>query len=179
MVTWNVVITVHEGFYRQALEYMKTLGTVHETDYFNVLVLEVADTGKAMETLKDMLAEEPEARHAVAHFVPASQTFFYTSPAEFTEQAKNAVLFRADELAGKKFHVRIKRRGFKKRISSLEEESLLNTLLLETLEKKGTPGIINFSNPDAVVVIETVGQQAGVSLFTREDLARYPFLQVD
>ena len=179
METWNVVITVHEGYYRPALGYLEGLGTVHKTDYFNVLVLEAADGRKAMESLKVMMDEDPEVRSAIARFVPAAQTFYYTSREEFDKKAREAVLALAGKLAGKKFHVRMKRRGFKKRISSLEEENLLDTLLLETLEKKGNPGTITFDDPDAVLIIETVGQRAGVSLFTREELARYPFLHVD
>ncbi len=36
-----------------------------------------------------------------------------------------------------------------------------------------------FEDPDALVAIETVGQRAGVSVWTREELRRYPFIRVD
>jgi tRNA(Ser,Leu) C12 N-acetylase TAN1 len=71
------------------------------------------------------------------------------------------------------------RRGFKHRISSHEEECRLGAALLDALDVAGTPGSLSFENPDAIVAIETVGQRAGISLWSREDLERYPFLRLD
>ena len=179
METWNVVITVHEGYYREALEILEPLGTLSKTDFFNVLVLKVADTQKATRAFQTMWDEAPHVSQAIARFVPVSHTFFYTNVVEFEKNAIKTAFFLTRELEGKKFHVRMHRRGFKKRISSLEEEIFLDRVLLEALEKRGTAGSISFSDPDAVIVIETVGQQAGMALFTREELASSPFLHVD
>ena len=179
METWNAVITVHEGYYRSVRELLEPLGTVRKTEFFNVLVMEVDNIQEAMETLKAMIDEEPEVRTAITRFVPASQTFFYTSAEEFEEKAQETALSWTRELEGKKFHVRMKRRGFKKRISSLEEETFLDKVLIEALEKRGASGTISFTDPDAVIAIETVGQRAGMTLFTRQELARYPFLHLD
>ena len=41
------------------------------------------------------------------------------------------------------------------------------------------PGQIGFEDPDAVIDIETVGNRAGISLWTREDLQRFEFLRPD
>jgi tRNA(Ser,Leu) C12 N-acetylase TAN1 len=178
METWNVVITVHEGYYSLGRELLKPLGTVRKTDYFNVLVMAVDDMQQALETLKAMMDEKPEFCDAIARFVPAAHTFFFTSAEEFEEKAQKAALSWTRELEGKKFHVRMKRRGFKKRISSLDEEIFLDKVLIGALEKRGASGTISFTDPDAVIAIETVGQRAGMTLFTREELARYPFLHV-
>jgi tRNA(Ser,Leu) C12 N-acetylase TAN1 len=179
METWNVVITVHEGCYSLARQLLEPLGAVRKTDYFNVLVMTVADIQQAPETLRSMIDEKPEILGAIARFVPAAQTFFFTSAEEFEEKAQEAALSWVRELEGKKFYVRMKRRGFKKRISSLEEETFLDKILIETLEKRGASGTISFTDPDAVIVIETVGQRAGMTLFTKGELARFPFLHVD
>ena len=64
-------------------------------------------------------------------------------------------------------------------MSSQEEEQLMDKVLLEALETAGTPGSITFDDPDAIVAIETLGHRAGVSLWTRDDLRRYPFLRLD
>ena len=178
METWNVVITVHEGCYNEVRDLLKPLGAVRKTDYYNVLVMTVDDIPQALESLKAMVDERPELLNAVARFVPAAQTFFFTNAGEFEEKAGKAALALAGELEGKRFHVRMKRRGFKKRISSLDEETFLDKVLLEALEKEGVSGSISFSDPDVVIAMETVGQRAGMSLFTREELARYPFLHV-
>ena len=92
METWNVVITVHEGYYSQARTILERLGAAHRTEFFNVLVMEVADIPEAMETFRVIINEEPEASAAIARFVPASQNFFFTSGEEFEERAKQAIL---------------------------------------------------------------------------------------
>jgi hypothetical protein len=71
------------------------------------------------------------------------------------------------------------RRGFKGKLSSPDEERFLDKVLLEALERAGTPGHITFENPDAIVVVETLGQRCGMSYWTREDLQRYSFVKVD
>ena len=71
------------------------------------------------------------------------------------------------------------RRGFKGRISSQQEERLLDDAILDSLSAAGTPARITFDDPDAVIDVETVGNQAGASLWTREELNRYPFLGVN
>jgi len=179
MEYWNVVVTVHEGYYRKARELLEPLGTVRKTEFFNVLVMQVDDIRAALDMLKAIMEEELQAHDAIARFVPAAQTFYFTSATEFEEKAQEAALALAGELEGKKFHVRMHRRGFKKRISSMDEETFLDKVLLEALAKRGAAGAISFTDPDAVIAIETVGQLGGLTLFTREDLARYPFLHLD
>jgi tRNA(Ser,Leu) C12 N-acetylase TAN1 len=55
----------------------------------------------------------------------------------------------------------------------------LSDALLEATGEAGRPGHITFEDPDAIVAVETVGTQAGLSLWMREDLKRYPFLRLD
>jgi tRNA(Ser,Leu) C12 N-acetylase TAN1 len=83
------------------------------------------------------------------------------------------------QLAGKRFHVRMHRRGMKGRLSSQAEERHLSEVLLAALEEAGTPGRVAFEDPDAVVAVETVGAGAGLSLWSREALHQYPFLKLD
>jgi hypothetical protein len=71
------------------------------------------------------------------------------------------------------------RRGFKGKLRSLEEEQFLDDILLEALKKAGTPGHITFENPDAVIAVETIANWAGISLWTRDQLQRYPFIRID
>ena len=179
MEYWNVVVTVHEGYYRKARELLEPLGSVRKTEFFNVLVMQVSDTTAAMEMLKTIMEKEPQARDAIARFVPVAQTFFFSSADEFAAKAQEAALTVVGDLEGKKFHARMRRRGFKKRISSIEAETSLDKLLLDELTKRGATGTISFTDPDAVIAIETVGQLGGLALFTREELARYPFLHLD
>jgi tRNA(Ser,Leu) C12 N-acetylase TAN1 len=89
------------------------------------------------------------------------------------------VLRLTPKLAGKSFHVRVHRRGFRRQLSARNEEQQLGAVLFEALEAAGSPATVTFGDPDAIVVIETVGERAGVSLFSREDMQRCPFLRFD
>jgi tRNA(Ser,Leu) C12 N-acetylase TAN1 len=61
---------------------------------------------------------------------------------------------------------------------SPEEERFLDEAVLAALEKAGAPGKVRFEDPDFAIDIETVGQRAGMSLWSREDLQKYEFLKV-
>lgn len=70
------------------------------------------------------------------------------------------------------------RRGFKGKLSTAKEERFLDETLVDALDALSAPGRITFTDPDAILQIETVDGRAGLSLWRREDLRRYPFLGV-
>ena len=45
--------------------------------------------------------------------------------------------------------------------------------------KAGLPGRISFTDPDAVIVIDTVDDRAGLAMWTREDIAHHRLLRPD
>ncbi len=179
MFHWNVVVNLHEHSFRRAFELLQGLGAVYTTEFLNVLVMEVSNIPRFLETLNAWVSDDPSLLKIISRVVPVTSTFSFQSPEEFETNAKEAVLYWLTLLADKSFHVRIHRRGFKGRISSHDEERFLDTILLEELGKMGNPGHITFEDPDAIIVVETVGQQAGLSCWTREDLQRYPLLKLD
>ena len=179
MTGQNVVISVHDRGYKRACELLEPYGRIHKTDYYNVLAMTVEDTGAFLERLGKLTEVVPEVLEVISRAVPAQASFLFQSAEEFEAKAREAALPWAPELAGKSFHVRLHRRGFKGRLSSHEEERFLDEALLQALEAAGTPGRITFDDPDAVIDVETLGSWAGLSLWTRADLARYPFLKVD
>lgn len=179
MQDWNVVISVREGGYSAARDLLRDFAEVGRTHYFNVLVAKVADPLALLETLSELSTTVPDIPNFLARVVPLSVTFNFESAEHFETQARDAVLQWAGRLAGKSFHVRVHRRGFKKELPSPKEEQMLAEALLETTEKTGMPGSISFENPDAIVAVETVDNRAGVSLWTRDELSRYPLLGLD
>jgi tRNA(Ser,Leu) C12 N-acetylase TAN1 len=179
MSHWNVVVNLHEHGFRRAFKLLQGLGAVYTTEFLNVLVMEVSNIPRFLETLNAWVSDDPSLLQLIARVVPVTCIFSFQSPEEFETKAKEAVLYWLPSLAGKRFHVRMHRRGFKGRISSLEEEHFLDKILLEELGKIGSPGHITFENPDAILVVETVGQQVGLSCWTREDLQHYPLLRLD
>ena len=175
---WNAVASTGEGAYTQARALLKALGKVGDTRYHNVLVLRVGDVRAALEALRGRAEADPEVRRLVPHFVPLSVTFGFMSPGEFASRAGDAVLALVPQLAGKRFYVRMHRRGFKGRLVPHEQERRLGDVILAALAGSPVAAQVGFDDPDAVLVVETGGQRAGLAVWTRQDLERYPFLHV-
>jgi len=180
MQDWNVVVTVFdETGYRLARRLLSAFGRIDSTDYFNVLVMRVEDIEIFTRAIGELFEKTPGYLNSISRVVPAHATIDYQSPEEFVEEAKRAILEWSDVLAGKSFHIRLHRRGFKGEIISPEMERSLDGALLERLEQMNRPGSIDFENPDMVVDIEMVGNRAGLSAWSRDELARYAFLHID
>jgi tRNA(Ser,Leu) C12 N-acetylase TAN1 len=176
---WNVVVTLHEEGFKPAKRILGQVGAISPTDYHDVLVLKVEDPHAFMTWLTGRLAQQPGLMNFISRAVPAAQVFEFHSAQEFEAKAGEAVLRLTSVLAGRSFHVRVHRRGFRRQLSARDEEQRLGAILFEALGAAGTPATVKFDDPDAIVVIETVGARAGVSVFTREDMQRCPFLRFD
>jgi tRNA(Ser,Leu) C12 N-acetylase TAN1 len=179
MHDWNIVVTVREEGYIRACRLLETMGKVGKTEFFNVLAMRVEDVRQAIEQLHVKLAEDPDLLGCLASFVPVTHVFDFQSPGMFEDKAREIVSVWASDLASKSFHVRMRRRGFKGRMSSMDEERFLDGFLLDALEEAGNPGRIVFDDPDCIIAVETIGTRAGLSLWSREDLRRYPLLKLD
>lgn len=179
MHDWNTIINVNEGGFKRAFRILADFGPVAKTEFFNVLVLRAEDIPSMLEALRERLDRDPAGLAFLSRLIPLKETFIFQSVEEFEQKAKESVIRLAPAVAGKSFYVRIRRRGFKGRISSPEEERLLDAALLDELGKRGLPAEVSFHDPDAVIAVETVGTRAGISLFTREELKRYPFIKLD
>jgi tRNA(Ser,Leu) C12 N-acetylase TAN1 len=178
MQEWNAVITVFERGFERACQILGDFGKVKRTDFFNTLVMKADDVEQMLETLRSGSLEDPEFLTFLSRLVPVTSTFTFQSPEEFESKSKKAALAWVHELGDKGFHVRMRRRGFKGKLSSLEEERFLDDILLEALKMAGVPGHITFENPDAIIAVETIANWAGLSLWTREQLQRYPFIRL-
>ena len=179
MREWNVVVTVQEDGYNSARKILECFGPVGKTDFFNVLLMHVDDQQLLLDQLREEAEQDPQALSCLARVMPLILTFDFRTPQEFEEKAREAVSSLLPTLSGKSFHVRMHRRGFKGKLSGMEEEKFLDSYLLEALEKRGNPGRITFEDPDAIIALETLGPRAGLSLWTRDDLKRYPLLHLD
>ena len=179
LTDWNVVVTVAEGGYRKVLGALAALGTVTPTEFYNVLVMRVADSAQLLEALAEQWRRDPDLARALGRVIPVERTFVFQSPEEFEAKAGEEALAYAPRLAGRSFHVRMHRRGFKGRLRSQHEEQFLDHALLEHLAAAGTPGRMDFADPDFILAVETVGQRAGLSLWARAQRERYPFLGLD
>lgn len=179
MRDWNVLVTVNAGGWKAALRLLRPLGRVAKTQFYNVLLLHADDPRAFLDVLRELAARDPGAVACLARVAPVETTFTFSSAEEFEVRARGAVAGYAPALAGKSFHVRIHRRGFKASLSGHAEERVLAEELLRAAGDSGAPARVCFQDPDLVVAIETVGPQAGVALLSREDLARHPLVRPD
>lgn len=179
MRDWNVVVSIHERGMRQAFAVLREFGPVKKAPFFNILTMNVRNSEQMMEALRNRTLEDPLSLSFLSRLIPLTHTFSFQSPEDFEQKSKEVILSWVPALAGKAFHVRMHRRGFKGRLSSLDEEHLLDNTLLEALKEAAAPGRITFDNPDVIIAVETVAQRAGLSFWTRELLQRYPFVRLD
>lgn len=176
---WNVVVSVQEHGYKAARMLLSEYGRMRTTDYFNVLVMQVDDIGEFLQDMHTLYEMRVPALTNIGRIVPVTHRFKYQSAEEFEAKAQAIVSLWVADLAGRHFYVRMHRRGFKGRLSSVEEERFLDGFILGELEKSGRAAAkVDFASPDCVIAIETLGQQAGMSLWTREQIQRYPFLKL-
>lgn len=175
MIDWNVIITVRDDFER-AMGTLRKLGTTERTGLFNVIAMRVPD----VRALLEQIARLPAPEHffsTISHVVPVTDKFSFSTPEEFERKARDILLGWAPRLAGKSLHVRVRRRGHKGELHGQELERQLGGEILDELARRGTPGRIALDDPDAVIAIETLRDHVGLALWTRADLARYPFLR--
>lgn len=179
MQDWNVVVTVQEGQFAWAWETLEPFGSISKTPFYNVLALKVPDISGFLAKLEALVAKSPSVLDIFGRMMPVTVTFTFQSPEEFESKVKKAVEPWLLSIVGKTFHVRMHRRGFKGRLSSQEEERLVDEYMLERLKKKQLSAQVRFGDPDVIIALETIAQRGGMSLWTREDRRRYPFLKLD
>ena len=176
---WNVLISVQQDGFKTARALLRDYGHVGKTDFFNVLVMRVDDIGEFLEDMRMLSEMHAPQFDALGRIVPVSARFTFQSAEEFEARAREAVAPWLGELAGRHFYVRMHRRGFKGRLSSQDEERFLDEYILETLAANHqSPARVDFEGAELVIAVETVGQEAGMSLWSREQLGRYPFLKL-
>ena len=179
MFDWNTVVTLHheERAFRRAQGLLRQLGEPAETEFHNVLVMRVDSVAGFLRDFSTMCAAEPGILNDISRAVPLTDVFDFATAEDFETKARNVALSWAPRLRGSAFHVRLHRRGLKEALATPREERFLDEALLSVLAQEGAPGRVRFEDADFVIDIETVGQRAGMSLWSREDLDKYPFLK--
>ncbi len=179
MDDWNVVVTCQPYGRRDAARELRRHGPVARTGYPNVLVMRVEDPVAFAEALAHRFAGAPGLANFISRVVPAQITFDFVEASDLEAKVDAHAAELLPQLAGKSFHIRIHRRGLKERLSSHLEEQRIGQALLAALEAAGTPGRAEFDDPDLIVAIETVDHRASLSLWTRDQRQRMPFLKLD
>ena len=179
MKDWNIVVTIYQESFRRALRALQDIGPAERGPYHNVLVMKVDDPITVLEAIERLTEERPALYDAIARVAPAMRAFEFSSAEGFKDNAKSIVLEWLPSLAGKSFHARLHRRGPKPGLHTPDVERFLNDVIIEATAKAGLPGRISFTDPDAVIVMDTVDDRAGLAMWTREDIAHHRLLRPD
>jgi len=179
MKDWNLVVTIFQDGFRCALRSLRVLGSIERTPYHNVLAMKVDDPVKVLEEIELKTQDSTALYDAISRVSPATQSFGFRSAEEFLEKTKSLLVEWSPRLAGRSFHVRLHRRGSKDDLGTQQTEHSLNEAVLDATTKLGTPGKLSFTDPDAVIAIDTIDDRAGVALWTRDDLSRHRLLRPD
>ncbi len=158
---------------------MKEFGAVERSPYHNVLVMKVEDPTALLEAIERKTEENSALYDAISRVAPVMRTIEFHSVEEFRDRLKSILLEWLPRLTGSSLHVRVHRRGDRQDLRTPDAERLFDDLLLEATAAAGAPCKISFTDPDAVIAIDTVDDRAGVALWTREDLDRHRLLRPD
>ena len=177
MASWNVLATSLEGRRDALLMALRRLGKFRRGGYRNVVVGAVESVDEFLARVREALDADPLLPTALARVVPIEATVRFEAPTAVETLAAAAEPL-IDRLAGGSFFVRLERRGLKGRLHTPTVERALGDHVWRALEARGYAPRVAFEDPDAILVIETIGDEAGLGVVTRALRAQHPFVKI-
>lgn len=173
---WNVIAKPRKGCFERAKWHMYYLGTTVESGHGNLLVAAVSDIDEMLDYLVDREGCDSAMFRCFECIRPLRSEFEFETSEEFLDQATELIGGLAPKLAGKRFCIRLNSRGRPLPEDDGLVENALYNALLERLEDYHDPGQIGHGSCDVLIDVETVDNAAGIAMWTRSELERYPFL---
>jgi len=174
---WNVLATSVEGARPILLSWLRRHGAFRGGGYRNVAIGRVVDVPAFLDGLRDDLARDPGRGAILGRVLPIERTLLL-DPTDPLGSLEAAVEPLRDRVAGGSYFVRLERRGLRDALHSSDVERALGAVLWRALEAAGHTPRVAFRDPDAVVVIETLGERAGIGVIDRALRAAYPFVRI-
>ena len=176
--TWNLLVTSMEGQREELLGRLRTLARFRRGGFPNVLVATVDDARAFLGVLDQTCERLPAMRGAIGKAIPIERTLRFAGPETFADDVTAALETLLERIAARTFFVRIFRRGFRGSIDSTRLEGELGARLVALLEARGEHPRVRFDDPDVVVSIETLRDEAGIALLDRELRAAHPLIRI-
>ncbi|UCE77701.1 MAG: hypothetical protein JSU62_05895, partial [Gammaproteobacteria bacterium] len=83
---WNAVVTVYERHFQLACQLLGRFGAVAETDYFNVLAMQVDDPLGFLAEVEAAARQDAALRESLSRVMPVTATFAFQTPTEFEDR---------------------------------------------------------------------------------------------
>lgn len=177
MKDWNVVLTSQMNQEKRLLKELAGLGEFQASGFREVVIGKVPELDAFLETLKRYWEEKPFFSNILSTVVPLRVVFPFTLE-NLVPRLEEQALALGPEIGDAPFYVRMKRRGHKGELSSQEVEQTLDLFLKTELTARGQKCHIDFEHATVLVVVETIHNQCGLGLVTRQMKERYPFIKV-
>ena len=178
MKDWNLVITSFMRQERRLLQELSGMGEFQPSGFAAVILGKVSDVHAFMEKLRELYGKSPVLSDLLSTVVPVRTVFPFTLE-NLETRLEEEIRALAPEIGGRAFYVRMKRRGHKGELKSVELEQTLDRFLKEEFCSQGQNCFVDFQAAEVIVVIETVHSQCGVGLVIREMKERYPFVRIE
>jgi tRNA(Ser,Leu) C12 N-acetylase TAN1 len=162
---WNVLATSLEARRDALFVALRRLGRFRPGGYRNVIVGVVEAPAAFLYAVREALAHDPLLPTALAKVVPIETTLRF-DPADPVPALAAAV------------EPFLERRGLKGRLNTPSVEREVGDHVWRALEARGATPRVDFRDPDAVLVIETLGDQAGLAVLPRALRTAYPFVRI-
>lgn len=176
-MSWNVLATAKDLQQRHLARRLRRFGDFRWTEFGGVLIGRVEDHAAFFEQLRRYEEDEPGFLFPLSKLVPIDRTFGFTVET-LLPLVKEAIEPYLDRIAGGAFYVRMERRGHSGEFHAQAVEQEVGRHVIETLQSRGATPRIDYRHPDAVIVIETIGDECGVGLIPQATHERYPFVRV-
>lgn len=175
---WNLVVTIVAGPHRvrDVLRPLNEFGWFMPTAFKDVCVGDVQDVPAFLDRIADRRERGEPWALMIGRIIPVERVFDFI-PENFAERLKEAVAPFAERMQSGTCHVRVERRGHAGEIPTQAVERAVADHLYDLAQARGVHLATSFTDPDYVVVAETLGEQCGVALLTRDLARRYPFVQ--
>lgn len=171
------VLVVYEGERtRKGVYELTDLGIFEETGFRGIIKGEVEDLGKFLMELEERIKT---SFLPVSRVVPIEE-WFYFSPENFLNIVKERLKKFLEKIeANETFCIRVERRGMKGIFSSKDLEREIGTYVCSLLkERDGVEHRVDLKNSDKMIVIETIGNIAGLTIISKRDRKMFPLIKV-
>ncbi|MCC6764732.1 MAG: hypothetical protein IT293_08725 [Deltaproteobacteria bacterium] len=163
---WNLVVTAHGGRRHDLVRAVRPIVQLRRAGYAEVLVGRTGDVDACLAALAERIEGDAIlAAEVLARVVPVERTLALAGDVDVQLVAEVAPF--VDALVGRSFHVRVERRGHRRILRSDHLERLLGGALVEALEARGETPEVSFTDPDAILAVEIIGDAVGLGLVTR------------
>jgi len=177
MKEWNILVTATREQERYLLRFLNEYGEFKGSGFRDVVLGRVDEIDAFLRALENLREENPIKLNPLSQIVPLEKTFHFDL-SDFKEKLKEILSSYVDRIENKKFYLRVKRRGHKGEISSLEVEKNVADFIMDVLEKSNKKAQVSFNDPDCILIVETIGNWAGVGFITKEMKEKHSLIKI-